>query len=260
MPRIESLSNRPWIIAHRGARAEAPENTAAAFNRALDYSIDGVELDVQMSADGAAVLYHDRTLKKIAGTRRRVADLTWTQLQQLDAGAWFAPRFAGERMLGFDRMLELLVGRTRLFIEIKVFEADRRSGRALRLTEKVLETLAADRWAAYRDSFLILSFDADILRYAGDAAPGLQLVLDVSRTGAKRLMRTPEDLLERLTAFCVHTGGVTRRLVEWTHGLGKLMFTYTCNDPAMFETLSAAGTAGILTDDPARIAGRQPLA
>jgi glycerophosphoryl diester phosphodiesterase len=151
-------------------------------------------------------------------------------------------------------MLEMLAGRTRLFIEIKVFEADRRSGRAVRLTEKVVETLAADRWAAHRDSWRILSFDADILRHAAGAAPDIQLVLNVSKAHAKRLMRSPADLPERLTAFCVHTGGLTPRLVDWAHELGKAVFTYTCNDPAMFKTLSTAGADGIVTDDPALMA------
>ena len=253
--------SRPLIIAHRGARAEAPENTAAAFDRAVAHPIDGVELDVQMSADGVALLFHDRTLKKIAGIRRRVADLPWEKLQEMDAGSWFDPAFAGEPVLGFDRMLEMLAGRTRLFIEIKVFKADRNSGRGVRLTDNVLRTLADAKYERHRDSFRILSFDQEILRYVGGRAPDLQLVLDVSKAGAKRLKQAPEHLLKHLSAFCIHVGGVSPGLVKWAHGIGKEVFVYTCNDEATLNKMMAARVDGILTDDPAwltrELAGRR---
>ncbi len=254
-PKAEPAPGHPWVIAHRGARTEAPENTAVAFRRAMTYPIDGVELDVQMSADGKAVLHHDRTLKKVAGLRRRVADLTWDELRQLDAGSWFDPAFAGEPLLSFDEMLTWLAGRIRLFIEIKAFRADHRSGRAARLTDSVLKTLSDPKVARHRDSFRVLSFDPDVLRRAGERAPDLRLVLDVSKRDAKRLKQTPDGLLASLSAFCVHVGGVSQPLVDWAHGLGKGVFAYTCNDPATLKKLSAAGIDGILTDDPAWLVG-----
>ncbi len=255
MDESEPLKDLPLIIAHRGARTEAPENTAAAFDRAMAYPIDGLELDVQMSKDGAVLLFHDRTLKKIAGIGRRVADLSWEQLQEMDAGSWFDPAFAGEPVLGFDRMLKMLAGRMRLFIEIKVFEADRRSGRAVRLTDNVLQALSDPKYSGRRDSFRILSFDPEILRYAGGRAPDLQLVLDVSKAGAKRLKQAPEHLLKHLSAFCIHVGGVSPGLVKWAHGIGKEVFVYTCNDVATLKKMMAARVDGILTDDPAWLTG-----
>lgn len=250
-PQVDPGPGRPWIIAHRGARTEAPENTGAAFRRALSYPIDGVELDVQMSADGAVVIHHDRTLKKVAGLRRRVADLTWEELRRLDAGSWFDPAFAGEPLLGFDEMMAMLAGRTRLFIEIKAFKADRRSGRAARLTDCVLRALSDSKAVQHHDSLWILSFDPDVLRYAGEQAPDLRLVLDVSKADARRLKKAPDTITGRLSAFCIHVGAVSGSLVDWAHGLGKQVFAYTCNDSATLKKLSTAGTDGILTDDPA---------
>lgn len=246
--------NRPLIIAHRGARAEAPENTAAAFAHAMAYPIDGIELDVQMSADGVALLFHDRTLKKVAGVRRRPGDLSWEKLQEMDAGSWFAPEFAGEPLLGFDRMLEMFAGRTRLFIEIKVFKADRRSGRAVRLTDSVLQALTGPRYSEHLELFRILSFDPEILLYAGGKDPGLQLVLDVSKAGAKGLQQSPKNRFEHLSAFCIHVGGVSPDLIEWAHGIGKEVFVYTCNDKGTLQKMLAARVDGVLTDDPGWLA------
>ena len=254
MPQPEAQTCLPRIIAHRGARTEAPENTAAAIDRAIAHCIDGVEVDVQMSADGVLLLHHDRTLKKIAGTRRRVSDLTWEELKGLDAGSWFDPAFAGERLLEFDRLLETFAGRTRLFIEIKAFESDRRNGRALRLTDAVLQALASPGFARHRQRLRVLSFDPEILRYAGKKAPDLPLVLDVSRADARRLKQLPADLLERLSAFCVHHMGISRRRAGWVHGLGKQIYAYTCNEPETIRKMTAAGVDAILTDHPGWLA------
>jgi glycerophosphoryl diester phosphodiesterase len=240
----------PLIIAHRGARIEAPENTAAAFERAIDYPIDGVEFDVQMSADAVPVLFHDKTLKKITGTRKQVADLPWKTLETLDAGAWFGPSFAGEPLLTLQRLLEMFAGRTRLFIEIKVFAADRRSGRTAQLIDTVLGALADPRHAACRGSFSILSFDAQALVEAWHRAPDLAYVLDVAKADVKRLPALPSHALECLHGFCVHCGGISPSLVRWAHGLEKQVSAYTCNDPATLEKMREAGVDGILTDDP----------
>ena len=83
---------RPLIIAHRGASAEAPENTLAAFRRAIELKPDGVEFDVRLAADGVPVVIHDATLVRTAGLKRRVADLTSAELAKIDVGSWFNRR------------------------------------------------------------------------------------------------------------------------------------------------------------------------
>ena len=80
---------QPLIIAHRGASAEAPENTLAAFRRAIELGADGVEFDVRLAADGVPVVIHDATLERTAGLKRRIADLTSDELAKIDVGSWF---------------------------------------------------------------------------------------------------------------------------------------------------------------------------
>ena len=104
------------IIAHRGASAEAPENTLAAFRRAIELGADGVEFDVRLAADGVPVVIHDATLKRTAGIDRRVADITSAELARLDVGSWFNRHhghladeaYALERIPTLERVLDFL--------------------------------------------------------------------------------------------------------------------------------------------------------
>ncbi|HRJ78374.1 MAG TPA: glycerophosphodiester phosphodiesterase family protein, partial [Planctomycetota bacterium] len=89
----------PIILAHRGASALAPENTAAAFALARSMGADGFECDVHLSGDGVPVVIHDRNLKRLAGLNRRVDSLPWRQLSGLDVGSWFERRFSDQRLL-----------------------------------------------------------------------------------------------------------------------------------------------------------------
>jgi glycerophosphoryl diester phosphodiesterase len=132
----------PWIIAHRGARVSAPENTRSAFDAALAYPIDGIELDVQMSKDEVPVLFHDQTLAKIYGGLRRVSDFSYDHLKRYDWGSWFSRFYQGEPLLTLEETLKDYAEKTRLLIEIKSQERDRKSGVSRTLTLKVLELLS----------------------------------------------------------------------------------------------------------------------
>jgi glycerophosphoryl diester phosphodiesterase len=96
------------IIAHRGYSAIAPENTIPAFLAALQHGAHSVEFDVQLSADRVPVAFHDITLDRIAGISGSVADLTLSQLQQLDVGSRFDDRFADTRIPTLSQVLDCL--------------------------------------------------------------------------------------------------------------------------------------------------------
>ena len=98
------------MIAHRGASAYAPENTLAAFQLALRQGADGVELDVQLSADGEVVVCHDGSVDRTTDGHGLVAELSLAQLKQLDAGAWFGQAFRGERIPTLAEVFESLPG------------------------------------------------------------------------------------------------------------------------------------------------------
>lgn len=237
---------RPWIIAHRGARDEAPENTLLALQQALRYDIDGVEFDVQMGADGTLVLYHDRTLYKIYGRRQRVADLGRRELAAMDWGRWYAPRFAGTPLTTFEKVLESLKPHPRMLVEIKSSPADRASGHADRLTEKVMAAIAQADGAAVEHQVLLLSFDPEVLVVARQLDPRIRLVLNLPES--KPLAMQPRT--DHLWAVGVRISQLSADLVKWARGQHLRVFTYTCNGPRQVQKALDLHADAIITDRP----------
>jgi glycerophosphoryl diester phosphodiesterase len=101
-----------YIIGHRGAAAEEPENTLRGFSRALDAGAGAVELDVQLTQDGRLAVIHDETVDRTTNGRGRVQDFTLAELQRLDAGQ-------GERIPALEEVVELVRGRGQLLVELK---------------------------------------------------------------------------------------------------------------------------------------------
>lgn len=96
------------IIAHRGFSAIAPENTLAAFNLAIKHGANSIEFDLQLSADGVPIIFHDITLDRITQSSEKVGDKTLAELKMLDAGAWFSDRFSGEKIPTLQEALGIL--------------------------------------------------------------------------------------------------------------------------------------------------------
>jgi glycerophosphoryl diester phosphodiesterase len=112
--------SKPIIIAHRGASKHAPENTIAAFRKALELGAEGIELDVHLSADGHLVVIHDEKVDRTSNGNGWVKEKTLEELKALDFGSWFTQEFKGEAIPTLDEALELLQPWTGIInIEIK---------------------------------------------------------------------------------------------------------------------------------------------
>jgi len=96
------------VIAHRGYSAGAPENTPIAFQRAMDMGARSIELDIQWTRDDVPVVSHDPALGRTIAGSGRIADLTWADLANCDAGSWFAPEFADQRVPTLEAVLQLV--------------------------------------------------------------------------------------------------------------------------------------------------------
>lgn len=120
------MGTRPLVLAHRGASAYAPENTLAAFDLALEIGAPAFETDVRATADGHLVLLHDERVDRTTSGSGPVAGLSLAQVQALDAGSWFDPRFAGERIPTLEAFLARYGGRARLRLEVKGAEIEAR--------------------------------------------------------------------------------------------------------------------------------------
>jgi len=239
------------VIAHRGASRERPENTLSAFDEALRQGCDAIELDVQLSRDGVPVVYHDRTLARAGGGRRRVAQLDFEALLGLDPGARFGEAFRGQRIPSLDEVLSRYGARTRLLVEIKAREG---RGPTPRHVELVHAVGAEVRRHGLESSVLVLCFDPSLLDELGRAAPRLGRVLNIKPPPVLR--RSLEARLDTLRALSADVRTLTLRFARRLRDVGCPLFVFTCNTPRRVDLAVAAGAAGIMADRPAWLARR----
>lgn len=111
------------VLAHRGASEDAPENTILAFERAVDGGCTGLETDVRRTADGRLVLIHDARVDRTTDGTGTVADLTWAEIERLDAGSWKHPQFSGTRIPLLSELFAGFAGRVHIALELKAVDA-----------------------------------------------------------------------------------------------------------------------------------------
>lgn len=218
------------IIAHRGASAEQPENTLAAFRHALALDVDGIELDVQVTRDGVPVVFHDAALRRLTGSAGRLAGKTWVELRSLRVrGRESIPRLAD--------VLRLTRGLTVVQIELK-------SGPVAPIVRAIRAARAAD-WV------ILASFDARLVAEARKLAPAIPRMLI---SGG----RVAPALLVRRLAACGATGlSVDQRAVRsaaWVRHFqmrGYAIWSWTVNDLPAARRLAGWGVDALLSDDPA---------
>ncbi|MFC2173237.1 glycerophosphodiester phosphodiesterase family protein [Acidobacteriota bacterium] len=107
------------ITAHRGSSLRAPENTLSAIEAAIEDGADYAEIDVQETADGQIVVFHDEDFLRLAGDNRKIWDLDYAEIRSFDVGSWFGPEFEGEKVPALSEAIELARGRIKLNIELK---------------------------------------------------------------------------------------------------------------------------------------------
>ncbi|GIP36916.1 glycerophosphoryl diester phosphodiesterase [Paenibacillus sp. J31TS4] len=232
------------IIAHRGASKYCPENTMAAFRKALELGANAIETDVHMTEDGRLVLLHDESLKRTTGSPQLVKDVTFDELKRLDAGGWFDSAFQGERVPALEDLFEL-VADTEVQINLEL-----KNGVVLYpgIEEAVV---AAARQYGMADRVLISSFNHYSLALCKQLAPEI-------RTGilyTEGLYR-PWDYAASVGANALHAFHIAV-LPEWVQAAaerGLVYYPYTVNEPDRMRVLLDAGVSGIITDYPDRLA------
>jgi glycerophosphoryl diester phosphodiesterase len=232
---------RPHIIGHRGALDCAPENTMASFREALAQGADLIELDVQMSADGQLVVIHDQTLERTTNGRGLVADTTLAEIQALDAGSWFSPEFAGERVPELSEVLAWIKGKAGLAIEIKngpIFYEG--------IEQKIVGALK--RYDMIEHT-IVISFDHPCLYRIKKLCPELNTgILVVSRLLDP--VTTAGDV--GATAIVALWALVTRADVEVCHGAGLAVSTWGSHNPD-YEYLLSISVDALTADHPAAV-------
>ncbi len=231
-------------FAHRGSSKICPENTMAAFRKALEQGATGIETDVQLTKDGQMVLIHDETLDRTTSGTGWVKDYSLQELQELDAGSKFNAAFQGERIPTLDELLELVKDSgTIVNIELKngtiLYEG---------LEQKVIERVRAFQMT---DRVVISSFNHYSLHLCKQIAPEI-------RTGILYMegLYEPWEYAATLQADALHAYhyAVLPEFVQGAKALGKAYHPFTVNDIKEMQRLLEAGVDGIITDYPDRLA------
>jgi glycerophosphoryl diester phosphodiesterase len=236
--------NRPWpysrIIGHRGGGALAPENTLSGIRTAAEMGFGGVEFDVMLSADKVPVLIHDETLERTTNGRGSVAATPYAKLASLDAGAWFGPKYRGERLPTLEQAGRLCV-ELGLWANVEIkpasgFERD---------TAAVAARIAAHLWRGASPKPFLSSFHPTCLEVARTAAPELDrgYLTDRIAPGWNEAAR-------RLGCVSVHCNceHLAKSQAEEIKSAGYWLLCYTVNEPGTARRLFSWGVDAIFTD------------
>lgn len=236
------------LIAHRGASGYAPENTMAAFRKAVAMGLSFIETDLQLSRDARFVAIHDDTVNRTTNGQGAVHDLSLAELRRLDAGSWFGNTFSGERIPTLEEILEFAKRHDVVFyLEIKpggswggehaLISALRESGEIARV--------------------VVISFDALIVAAVRKTEPTLMTGLLFDGQIEKPIEKALEIGARQLV---IRGDLVTPAMIAEAKRNDLQIICWTVNHPVHMRMLASAGVAGIMSDYPDRLVSVQPKA
>jgi len=221
--------DHPLILGHRGAPREAPENTLRAFRLAREHGADGVELDVQPSADGVPVVIHDPTLDRTTDSSGAVASLRWERL----AGA----RSGGEPLARLETVAEWAAeSGAWLNVEIKSAGIEAASVAAIEASGLIARTFFS-------------SFLPEVVARVGEVAPRATRFF-LTEDWSAAVLAAAREL--RVRGVCLHHPLATATVLAELRAASLDAVVWTVDDPARIRELLRAGVRAIITNDPAR--------
>jgi glycerophosphoryl diester phosphodiesterase len=231
----------PLVIAHRGASHVAPENTLAAFRLAWEQGADAIETDLRLTADGAVVAFHDANGRRLLRDRRRICDLTLAELRQLDAGAWKAGAWRGERVPELGEVLETAPSHGQIVLELK---------------ENIAAALATALPDPMRPRTTIIAFDAETITHAKRLLPECRALWLFGNYGLLPSRARGRELAARVRDLGVdgvdlrHDRRLNQSLLVPLRAEGRTVFTYTVNQARSVRRCARLGLDGVTTDRP----------
>jgi glycerophosphoryl diester phosphodiesterase len=234
------MSGKPvLVIAHRGGRKWAPENTLAAFRKSVEAKCDAVELDIHRCASGELVVIHDDDLKRTTNGAGLVKDATYAELKRLSAGEWFSPEFVSEKIPTLQQVFDLVDGKLIINVEIKNQPVEYPG-----IEDDLIELLAGYK---HRDKIVVSSFDHKVLQKfhskCSDIPVGLladAVFYDLHGYAAKvgaTLWHPSLDCLREDDVYEAKRGGMGVNV-------------WTVNEPRDWSHAMKMGVDGICSDDP----------
>ena len=231
----------PRVIGHRGAAALAPENTLGGFARAAELGCTWVEFDVHLTRDDVPVVVHDRNMQRTTGRDQMIDDAHSLQLPDLDAGSWFDPYWADERIPTLAQALDAcLVLGLRPNIEIRASSGHRRA------MASAVGHMIRERWPAERPLPLVSSFSVRALYHLRTVAAEIPLGLLMWQK-PRRFWRLHAKVLG-CASIHVDNTLATPALIARVHARGRKVAVYVVNDPEEAQRLFDLGVDTVFTD------------
>ncbi|WP_160720385.1 glycerophosphodiester phosphodiesterase [Bacillus sp. USDA818B3_A] len=241
-----STYHYPIKIGHRGAAGYCPENTFASFHKALLLGVDFLELDVQMTKDGELVVIHDPTVNRTTNGKGKVKDFTLKEIQTLDAGSWFHPRFSGERIPSFCQFLDEFAGKIGILLEIK--------NPALYpgIEEKIAdELLNRGLINSEGPQVIVQSFDQNSLKRFHQLVPSVQLGVLLKKLTGKGISNKEFLSFENYASYVnPKITMVNKKLIRRIHQHGFKTFIWTIRKKNEVTLLRNVHVDGLISDYP----------
>ncbi len=248
------MSNAVQRVAHRGGAALAPENTLAAFRNALNFPIDTIELDVHMSRDGQAIVFHDYTVDKRTNGHGNILDLDFAYLRSLNAAAHFPGGWPQpEQIPTLREVLDLAHGHVQVCIEIKQSKRDDVYGSYPHIAEAVIADVRA---ADMLNHVLVISFDWSVLPHIKELDPSVQTGALVSNeTWNPHNEHALDTLIGQVSALGCNWINVNARLFTAdmagaAHQHALQLGVWTVNNVHEMHRFIKAGVDSITSDRP----------
>ncbi|MGI6083168.1 MAG: glycerophosphodiester phosphodiesterase [Limnochordia bacterium] len=232
-------AKRFCVLGHRGAMGHAPENTMASFAKAIELKTDMTELDVHLSRDGELIVIHDPGVERTTDGEGLVCELTLAQIRSLDAGSWFAPEFAGERVPVLSEVMELVKGKIDLNVEVKAGPKGIYPGIIDRLIDEIERHDMVD-------SVVVSSFQRPYLHELRQKAPHVKAALLYS----KAFDEPWQQAVDQGWDLHPHMSLVDPRLVDEAHARGISVRAWNPNKAEEMRPLIALGVDGVGTNYP----------
>lgn len=259
---MQKNGDRPLIIAHRGASALAPENSLAAFERAINDGADGLEFDVRLAKDGVPVVFHDASLRRVANKEHQISSLTSDELQTVDIGSWFNQKHPNRAQRGFSSetvpTLAQFFGflgdyKGLLYVELKC-----RNSQIVPLVEAVVKLI---RQCRFIPQIILKSFKLDAVAHSNRIMPELNTaalfapkIMTILRKQTRLIDKAQECNARELS---LHYSLATQKVISRAEEYGMPTTIWTADHPVWVKRARDLGIRSIITNNPARLLAKR---
>ncbi len=248
---VEKDNNQLKIIAHRGGSNLAPENTLAAFKKAINLDVDMIEIDVHLSKDSNIIVIHDKTIDRTTDGTGEIKNMTLDEIKKYDAGSWFNESFQDERVPTLDETFNAIKGQTILLIEIKDGD-ERYPGLEKRVVESIHKH-NANTWTVVqsfnKNSILrVKKMDPLIITYYLVSSEFDGLYSDITEK-----INANRKIVKQFDGIAAHYSHLDSANVEIMHKAGFEVFTWTVDKPEDMIKIIDINIDGIITNSPGKL-------